>query len=293
MRLCRLEPGGRATVVESDAPAPGPGEALVRFTGALVDETTLQAYQAGSLTSATSISGEVLQVGPDVIGWKTSQAVAGCYVGPLADYLVLPVAQLLSRPQLMSADALLCPIALALKTLRRAGMLPDATAVVGGGFLGLCQVALMKATTPWLVGQLPEALELAVELGASQSLEFAQSDLGALFEKHPIELILESSGRTPNRELASQLVASGGTVIFAGVGKGSEKFDCTRLHYEQLPLTAIPPLTSDDLEAAETRLGELPDSMVTASVGLEEFPSVLERMAQGVGISYLLQGEQE
>lgn len=278
-------------MVESDAPAPEPGQMAVRFTSAVVDENHLRDFQSGTFRAAVPIAGEVLQIGANVIGWRRGQPVVAYYSGPLAEYLILPAERLIPRAQLFGPDAMLCPIALALRVLREVGELPDATAVMGAGFMGLCLVALMEDTTPWVVGSLPTALELSVELGASQSMELDGPMTAENFRSHPIELLLEASGNDTIRQLSTRLVARGGTVLFAGPGAGLTRFDCTRLHYDQLTLRGTGPLAAADLTLAEQRLGELPDRMLSGKHPLQRLPELFARMQAGEGVAYLVTNE--
>ena len=278
-------------MVESDAPAPESGQIAVRFASAVIDENHLRDFQSGTFQAAVPIAGEVLQVGPNVIGWKRGQPVVAYHSGPLAEYLILPADRLLPRTQLFGPDAMLCPIALALRVLRQLGELPDATAILGAGFVGLCLVALMQDTTPWVVGSLPTALELSVELGASQSMELDHQMTAEKFRDHPIELLLEASGNDTIRQLSTRLVARGGTVLFAGPGAGLTRFDCTRLHYDQLTLQGTGPLNCDDLSLAEQRLGELPDRMLSGKHPLQRLPELFTRMQAGEGVAYLITNE--
>ena len=171
--LIKTAPGaGNLALMETDVPAPGPGEALVRIQRSGLCGTDLLVFDdvyrgrkrpiPYPLVLGHEASGEVVDVGAGVTGPAPGtrvavEAVRGCgtcfhclrgnynlcqdwhhigltIAGALADYLVIPAASLLPLPESVSLDdaAVLEPLATVINTLERTRPLPGTPTAVIG-----------------------------------------------------------------------------------------------------------------------------------------------------------------
>lgn len=288
MLRSRLLGPRKLEVIQSDAPSPEPHQVLIRLRSALVDENQLRDFRRGVSVAATAVSGEVLQPGANVIGTKMGQSVVAFVHGPLADYVVADENLVVPFSESSEAACLLPWIGKAHAALVEGESSPEATVVMGAGFYGLALTALMKTTCPLVVGCVPDALELAEELGAVQSFEEGLGDLSEHLGPVGAELVLESSGSPELFELAQSHLAKGGTLRLLTDSLAELRADCTRLHYDQLTLCGSGPLRREDLSAAQTRLEELPDRLLSGKAPLSALPNLMMRMDQGEGVSFLV-----
>ena len=60
-------------LIDTSAPAPGPGQVLVRLRGTILDETHLTDYRSGELQAPYLVSAVVLQPGSGVIDFRRGQ----------------------------------------------------------------------------------------------------------------------------------------------------------------------------------------------------------------------------
>ena len=171
--LIKTSPGaGNLTLMETDVPAPGPGEALVRIQRSGLCGTDLLVFDdvyrgrkrpiPYPLVLGHEASGEVVEIGAGVTGPVPGtrvavEAVRGCgtcfhclrgnynlcqdwhhigltIAGALADYLVIPATSLLPLPESVSLDdaAVLEPLATVVNTLERTRPLPGTPTAVIG-----------------------------------------------------------------------------------------------------------------------------------------------------------------
>jgi threonine dehydrogenase-like Zn-dependent dehydrogenase len=147
--------------------------------------------------------------------------------GAFAEYLTLPVANLLQVPDdLPDEDAVFTePLAAALRIRQQIVVSPSArVAVLGPGRLGLliAQVLALAGTRPLLLGRRRQSLQLADRLGLATGLvEEAASD--------SYELVVEATGNDAGLAHALRLVRARGTLVLKSTFKADAQVDLTKL----------------------------------------------------------------
>jgi len=208
----------------------GPGQVLVRVKAAGICGSDIGKAFGGQashypVTLGHEFSGEIAEVGPNVQGVQCGERVVGIPLlpcmkccrclrgdyywcktygflgarndGAFAEYIVLPVNNVLSLPDALNWDqgTLVEPATVALHSIERGRVRPGHRAVIfGGGTVGLL-------ITTWLrmmgIGQVivldivEEKLEMATKLGASSTI--------SVLERDPVCTILEmTDGEGPD-----------------------------------------------------------------------------------------------
>lgn len=263
MRAAVLAAPRRIVVREVAAPgAPGRGEALVRVTAVGICRSDLHYYLHGRIGSQVirhwpqtlghEPAGEVVALGPGVRGVKRGDRVAiepaqpcghcrECRSGrpnicthhrflglpgspgALAEFLVVPAANLVRVPRHVSAreTAALEPLAIGLHAVRLLGRAPRTAAVVGAGPVGLCVLTALRhaGTRVTIADYLPARLAVARRMGAARVVRIAPGrpmrDQAARFGDHPV--VVEAGGTRAAVELALRAVRPGGTVALIGI----------------------------------------------------------------------------
>lgn len=198
-------------------PKPGPGEVLVKVRVALTCGTDIKTYQRGHpaiikrvpSTFGHEFSGDVVEVGDGVTGFRPGMRVACCNSAPCqkcfyckngqqnlcddltvlngayAEYIVVPRRlvdfSLLEIPDHLSYEeaALSEPLGTAVHAIRltpvRQG---DTVAVIGSGPLGLMitRLAYLQGARVILLGKGEERLNKAREFGASEIVDVSRCD---------------------------------------------------------------------------------------------------------------------
>jgi 2-desacetyl-2-hydroxyethyl bacteriochlorophyllide A dehydrogenase len=145
---------------------------------------------------------------------RTEIGVRGGRDGALAQYLVVPQANLAGIPETVSfADAVLAePATTALHALEVAGQKPGSPlAVIGTGTLGLivAQVALAAGSPVTVIGIDAVGMQAAADAGASIAAP-GELEAGTFLS------VVEASGATPSLAEAGRLAAVGGRVGLLG-----------------------------------------------------------------------------
>lgn len=245
-------------------PVPPPGEALIRVRLAGICNTDLEllrGYMAYRGVLGHEFVGEVVQ-GPDP-AWIGRRVVgdinAACYVcdtcragrhthcpnrttlgiyrrdGALADYLLLPQANLYSVPDSVPDEAAVFvePLAAACEILEQVHLQPtDRVFVLGDGKLGLLVAAVLRLTgcDLTLVGRHPEKLALAAAWGVPGRL----SD--EVLSLHQADMVVECTGSPDGFALARRLLRPRGTLVLKSTYHGALSVDMSSLVVDEITL---------------------------------------------------------
>lgn len=276
VRRVVLHGPGLVQVEQVPAPLPGPGELLLAPEVALTGGTVLKAVRRGGHlrlgAAPTPLGhegvGRIVAVGEGVTGWRVGERVlpgpsAPCgactacrrgrpslcggacwWSGLYAEQALLPaaiVARNLHRvPEGLASEvaALADNVASVLhgleRTPPRAG---ERVLVLGSGPLGLLWTACLARAgcEVTLASRRGAQAPLGVGMGATRVLPVA-----SLAPTERFELVVEAAGTPEAWQEALARTAPGARVnLFGGVPAGSElRVDATRLHYEELLVTA-------------------------------------------------------
>ncbi|MFM8978936.1 MAG: zinc-binding dehydrogenase [Planctomycetia bacterium] len=261
---------------QAPAPVPGPGEVLLAPEVALTGGTVLKAVRRGGhvrlgappMVLGHEGVGRIVALGHGVAGWRVGERVlpgpsapcgacsacrrgrttlcsAACWWSGLYAGLALLPAALVARnlhrvPEGLASEvaALADNVASVLhgleRTPPRAG---ERALVLGSGPLGLLWTAFLARAgcEVTLCSRRGTQVPLGVGMGATRVLALAQ--LGA---HERFELVVEAAGAPEAWQEALARTAPGARVnLFGGVPAGSQlHVDATRLHYEELLVTA-------------------------------------------------------
>lgn len=304
-------------------PKPGPDEVVLAVRACGICGSDLHvagAIGAPGTILGHEIAGEVAAVGADVDPdrWEIGRPVAarpttGCgrcayctagrpdhcaafrlvgldRPGGFAELVAIPAAELFALPaSLTGADqALVEPMAIARRALRRAALRPGETvAVIGAGPIGLATAhwaRTLGAGTVVVSDPAPSRRDLAVRLGADVAVDPAATDLGAAVAEvtgRAPDTVIECSGRPEQITKAMDHAAIDGRVtivsvclseasIFPFTGLAKELDLRFSLYYGREDFT-------DTLGALDD--GSLdPRAMITETIGLDGLPERFARL---------------
>lgn len=245
-------------------PVPPPGEALIRVRLAGICNTDLEllaGYMAYRGVLGHEFVGQVVEA-PDPT-WRGRRVVgdinAACYTcetcraghhthcpnrttlgiycrdGALADYLLLPQANLYAVPDAVPDEAAVFvePLAAACEILEQVHLRPtDRVVVLGDGKLGLLVAAVLRLTgcDLTLVGRHAEKLALAAAWGvpgrlAAEPLPWRTADV-----------VVECTGSPDGFALARQLLRPRGTLVLKSTYHGALSLDMSALVVDEITL---------------------------------------------------------
>jgi threonine dehydrogenase-like Zn-dependent dehydrogenase len=268
MKAVALDDNRAHALMDRPVPKPGVGEVLVRSLFCGICGTDLHAAEIALFKTGVIVghefSGEVVEIGPDVTGWRVGQLVAAnpngrvCRVctyclagrynlchqatieqclgvavdGGMAEYVALHTDYLRLLPEGMSAlhGAWVEPLAVAVRTVRTSPLrLGDSATVIGGGPVGQLVVQLLRragASRVVMVEPSTYRRDLAGRLGADETLTPAEAELAtARGEFAHVSHVFECSGHGTALALALGLVAAGGTIRLVGMAPQPITFD--------------------------------------------------------------------
>lgn len=240
-------------------PVPQPGEALIRVSLAGICATDLEiirGYAGFEGVLGHEFVGVVAQVADaqhaDWVGQRVVGSInigcGACAVcatsgpehcparrtlgihgkdGAFAEYLTLPVANLLRVPAAVRDEAAVFtePLAAALRIREQIAIRPSAeTAVVGPGRLGLLigQVLALSGTRVTMLGRRAASQALPASLGLQTGLVDAASD-------DSFDLVVEATGDDAGLVHALRLVRPLGTLVLKSTFQGQANVDLTKL----------------------------------------------------------------
>ena len=321
---------GQHTIAVEEIPVPavGPSQVLLEIShcGICGSDLHLMMEDWGppGMRGGHEFSGVVVEVGADVAGWAPgdravggpSPGCGGCRqceagstnlctehhggiaigVGPAgyARYTTIDADRLFRIPPGLSlrTAALVEPVAVALRGVRRGGARPgDRVLVTGAGPIGLLTVAVLRAegVTDITVSEPGERrCELAARVGATTVM--APSGLAAPampteIAPQPYQVAIECSGRPDAMEAALANLDRAGTLVLSGTGMRRPKFDPNRIILQELTVTGTVEYTHDDYHAAILLLAEdrLPvdDLIEPVDVPLAGLQQAMEQLMAG------------
>lgn len=287
-------------LVEAQAPSPQPGQVLIRLKGTLLDDTHLQDFRLGAHQAPFLVCGEVLQPGAGVIGLRRGQCVLTICSQILSTYLLVDSESVIPTSQERSASCMLLGVALAMQALPDAERYPESTLISGAGFVGLALCALLQTTTPWIIGENETALQCAKELGATHCKEWGQlqeEQKGLKNDEKGLGAVLiETSGRSANIELAQFITIKGGSLVLAiapGLCVDGIAIDATHLHYDQISWKALGSPREGEILAAQSRLEKIPDSLISDCLPFSKIEMAFEKLNKERGLCYLLSNDSD
>jgi len=204
------------------APAPGPGEVLVRIEGCGVCGSNVPVWRGSPYVEYPLEPGApghegwgvVEEVGAGVDGLRPGTRVTGLMYYSFAEHDVAPASQLVPLPSALDGvpfpgEALGC----AVNVVRRSGISQgDRVAVVGVGFLGalVTRLAVAAGAEVTAVSRRAFALEVARESGAARV--FVPDEAPA----ETFDVVVEAAGVQATLDLAARLTRERGRLVVAG-----------------------------------------------------------------------------
>ena len=239
MRALRLHSPGIAGLAleEIDAPAVGPGEALVEVHAAAITKDELE-WPVDRLPAIPSyeLSGVVSAVAPDVQGVAVGDAVYALTPfdrdGVAATYAAVPAALLAPKPATLDhveSAAMPLPALSAWQGLFDHGRLESGERVVihgAAGGVGHFATQLARGRGAHVIGTASaSSLDDVRALGAHEAFDGRREDLDAAFE--PVDLVFDTVGRELLERSAAMLRPGGRLVSVAEEPPGSESVEAT------------------------------------------------------------------
>lgn len=258
MRSARLHGIKKLKLDKLPVPNPDRGELLLRVLVNGVCATDARKYHVGvndgnyPFNPGHEWVGEVVEVGPGVVRWRTGQRVLGDTYGGYADYATLPVepgpwsAGPVELPEGMALDraVFIEPLADCLHAVHDQARIRrgDRVVVIGAGAMGLQAIAaaVRAGAEVAAVDRIPQRTELARRFGATHTAggDDLVSDVRGWAGDDGVDAALLMVGSSSLVEPAVQMCRNGGTtVLFAGFGTaGRATLDLNDIHYREVSL---------------------------------------------------------
>lgn len=269
MKAIRIHGPKDARYEEVPTPKPGPDDVLVKIKAVAICATDVELfdgvmfYITSGLTKYPFIpghewSGEVVEVGGNVTGFKIGDAVVGeCSIGcrkcrrcqsghyhlckdrsetgllkqpgGMAEYISYPQFFLHKIGNLPYEDAAFIePTGIAVNPARKTRISPsDRVAVMGPGPIGLFAVQVAKAygaRQVVLVGGREERLQAGLDLGADVAVNYHEGDVARQVSEATdgdlVDVVIEAVGNKSVWPMISSIVAPGARVAMTGLFAG-------------------------------------------------------------------------
>jgi (R,R)-butanediol dehydrogenase/meso-butanediol dehydrogenase/diacetyl reductase len=319
---------GEHTVVVEEIPVPEiePAQVLLEISHCGICGSDLhlmmEDWGPAGMRGGHEFSGVVVAVGTDVEGWAPgdravggpapgcgqcrhcqdgrtnlcSERQGGVGIGPAgyARYTTIDADRLFRIPHELAlrTAALVEPVAVALRGVRRGATRPDERVLVtGAGPIGLLTVAVLRAegVTDITVSEPGERRrDLAARVGARTVVTPDQLPAPAMpteIVAEPYQLAIECSGRADAMEAALANLDRAGTLVLSGTGMRRPKFDPNRIILQELTVTGTVEYVPADYHAAIALLanGRLPvdDLIEAADVPLDRLQRAMEQLMAG------------
>jgi threonine dehydrogenase-like Zn-dependent dehydrogenase len=239
MRFSQMIAPQRSEIVELPAPAPGPGEVLVRVTTCGVCASELHPWNDGVGAYPRRFGhepvGVVEEIGPGVERFGAGGRVTGLFTGAFSDVAIAREGDLLSVPEGVKEESALGePLACLVNAQRRTPVeLADRVALIGLGYMGLGMLQLLRLRGPSHIVAIDvreEARDRALALGADEVLHpgdlpdhYLLTSFGELNSNRGFDVVVEASGTQPGLTLAGKMVRAHGVLSILGYHQGGER----------------------------------------------------------------------
>ena len=314
---------------------PGPGEIQVRVGAVGICGSDLHAYAEGAIGDTPcqypmvlghEPAGTVVKTGAGVTGWSAGDRAAlepalYCYhceycragrynicaklrflsnpgdPGFFRERINLPAANLIALPVQVTLEcgALVEPLAVALHSVRLAGVESDETTVViGCGPIGLLTIACLKnmgGGRIWGVEPVAHRREQAVQMGAAVALEPGEAVRQILADTsgRGVDCAFDCAARDESTNAAIRAARNGGRVVLTGIhSRPRIEFETSPMRRKELVFYNVRRSNRESGAALEmiARHAEWFEPMVTHRRTLDrigEAFGIVEHYADGVG----------
>jgi L-iditol 2-dehydrogenase len=227
----------RFDIVEVPPPRPGPGDVLVEVAACGVCASELESWTGHSeptypLSLGHEVSGTVAEVGAGVDTLAVGEAVGVWVAGEgYADFVVARAAHCFSAGDGPLDTVLAEPLACAVNAVELADVrLGDDVVLIGAGFMGhLVQqlVGLRGARQVIVADRRRDALDRAVELGATSTIHVEQEDLPAVVAELTggvlADISFECTGSQAALESVGAVTRMSGKLVLVGFHQGAPR----------------------------------------------------------------------
>ncbi|WP_328869369.1 NADP-dependent oxidoreductase [Streptomyces sp. NBC_00287] len=286
--------GVRPVVADIPKPSPGPGEVLIRVSGAALNPLDVK-IGAGQVHDyfpiafpsvvGTDLAGTIERMGPGVAGRKVGDAVLArtdpASGGALAEYAVVPVSSLVAAPgavPLPAAAGLATAAATAWQVVFEvADVQPGRTLLVHGGAGGVGGFVVQfarRAGARVVTTASSAGAALAGKLGAHEVIDYTTTDFRTIVPH--VDVVVDPVGGAT--EAASlDVLGPGGLLIALNVPPNAERAAARGIRAEFLFHTS----DADRLAKVAAAADEGLEIVVDRTVPLEDAAAAFDHLAQG------------
>lgn len=325
-------------IEQRDTPVPVSGEVLVKVTRSGMCGTDASEWKSGPLIFPLSkphpnsghvgpmimgheFIGEIVGLGPEVLGWSVGQLVASgagiscgacprcaegrtnlChrYVthglnrdGGMAEFVATPVSTLVAIPEGLNDDhaGLAQPLAVGLHAARRSRVTKgDTVVLIGAGAIGTFLLAGLKhlfSARLIVVDFAGERLERAARLGADLTIAVDEhTDEAVRKEIGTVgaDVVIEASGAPGQTNRAASWTRQGGTLLQVGLPSSPPEINLHHIVMSEITVeTTLAHVCGEDLAPALEILNTTPlgKELLEGVYPLEELPAQLDRLVAG------------
>jgi 2-desacetyl-2-hydroxyethyl bacteriochlorophyllide A dehydrogenase len=231
MKTSVIESPGRIVIRDSELPAIGEKDVLVRLDGTGVCASNLPVWEGRDWFSypfepgapGHEGFGKIAAIGPGVTEVSIGDQVALISYNAFAEYDKADVNSVVRIPSLMSGTPFPGePAACAVNVFKRSDIRGQTVLVIGAGYLGCLLIQLIRnaGSEVAVVSRRKTSLDFARAAGASKlfQMEEYQNTLSELKAAYPegFHTIIEATGAQSSLDLATELITVRGKVVIAG-----------------------------------------------------------------------------
>lgn len=323
MRAAIVEQPGSITVGDRPDPAPKSGEVVVKVGACGICGTDLHIADGHfpptpyPITPGHEFAGEIVEVGPDVLGgWRVGDRVAvdpsllcgycgACRSGhanlcenwaaigdtvdgAFAEYVAVPAANCYPLPDGLSwqEGALVEPVSCAVHGVRRVGVeAGERFLVMGAGTMGLIMQQLLQRSgaAVTVVDRNETRLPRAKDLGAHA----VAADVSEL-DGERFDAAVDCTGAAPAIEAAFDSLARGGRLLVFGVAPEQARVALSpfRIYNDEITVVGSMAVLNSYGAALNLVASRAIDTapLLTDALPLEQFPEALALMRSGSGL---------
>jgi len=332
MRTAQLIGPRQMVVAERRAPEPGAGDVRIAVHVVGLCGTDMEFYSGRRENGYPFIlghecAGTIDALGADVKGWTLGDRVTvrpnfGCgrcercreardnicphsrglgvtIDGCLAESIVVPARYVFALPDGMGfeAGALIEPLAVAERAVRRAGVCPgDRVLVLGAGTIGLfaTRCAVLGRADVVVCDPIEERLGVSRTLGARHAVRRA-AELDAL-RGDGFDAVIETAGVSDTVPIAVRQARPGGRVVLTGIPMDAASVETRWVVWRELEIHGSFIYDIEDFASAAARIrdGSVQAlDLVTHRFSLEQVSEAFERIASRGGLKALIKIRQE